>query len=449
MPSFLRNLILTTLAVLAPLAFAQAVDFQKSLQETESGKILAATPGHAYCELKQGREGVTGYQSQELVPLASVSKVITSYWATSVRGLDSTFETRLHVRAVTEDIFDVHLEGSRDPFMGRSSLHFLMSELNRMGVKKIRLLSFDENFRAFLGVQESAHTEIGVDGLISVQETADNLRGLLNRNRWSETSVKAYALTRSRAQAQGVGMSADVSLSVDDVQMIPKSKYPSDDENTAVISFRSSPLARYLKEMNIYSNNYIADALWTILGGGGAFQKFYQRQLNIGPDKIRFYTGSGLPAKGAQGQRLDNLSTCETVLQILNAFEKDLASVNLDLSQVMLVGGVDGGTLGAAYQQESLSNAVVAKTGTLNQAKTLAGYVSTQEGKVFFGAFFRVSGATQSAAATEQRDYLVKKLIRENGGKKSLGMSAKAFLPFDKNSYFKAVASSALSLRKN
>jgi D-alanyl-D-alanine carboxypeptidase/D-alanyl-D-alanine-endopeptidase (penicillin-binding protein 4) len=433
-------------------ASARAVDFKASLQETESGKALAAnSAGHAYCELRQGSDGnATGYQTRDLVPLASVSKVMTSYWAASVLGLDSSFETKLHLTAITDDTFDLHLEGSRDPFMGRATLHFMMSELNRMGVKKIRHLTFDENFRAFLGVQENAHTEIGVDGLISAQETADNLRSLLNRTRWTDSSLKAYTLTQARAKAQGVTMATDIALSVADVQMLPSAIYRDGGDDTIVISLKSSPLSRYLKEMNIYSNNYIADALWVILGGGSGFQKFYQRQLNLGAAQIRFYTGSGLPSKDAKGQRLDNLSTCESVLQILNAFEKDLSSVGQDLSSVMMVGGVDNsGTLGSTYEQDSLKGAVVAKTGTIDPTKTLAGYVSTQEGKIFFGAFFRVSGSTQAAQATEQRDYLVKKLIREHGGKKDLGVSSREFLPFDKNSYFKTVSPVALDLRKN
>lgn len=420
-------------------SIAQAVDFKQSLQETAAGKALAKNSGHAYCEMRLGSSStINGYQTQELVPLASVSKVITSYWALATLGADYRYETKLHLSAVNDDTYDLHIEGSLDPVFGRQMVYFMMSELNRMQVRKIRKLSFDENFRLFMSVREIPHTEIAVNGPISSQETGENLSAVFQSSRWSAAARDIYSQLVITAKNQNITLLPQLKLSLQEsAQLVRKSDF-SEPEDTVTISLKSAPLTRYLKDMNIYSNNYIADVLWYQLGGEKAFHKFYADRLSLGKEQIQFFTGSGLP-RNVNGQRKDNLATCQTVLQILNAFESDLQAAGMSSTDVMMVGGVDGGTLGSAYQQEAVRGAVVAKTGTINQTKTLAGYVSTQEGKYFFGTFFRVSGSGQAALATVHRDYVVRKLIGEHGGRKEVGARSREFLPFDKASYFKTI----------
>jgi len=82
----------------------------------------------------------------EKFPLASTSKVMTSLWSVARLNADSRFKTNIYVTKVSSDSYDVHIEGGRDPIFGRTSSYFLISELNRIGVKKIENLTFDENF---------------------------------------------------------------------------------------------------------------------------------------------------------------------------------------------------------------------------------------------------------------------------------------------------------------
>ena len=74
------------------------------------------------------RLDIQGVNIDSPVRLASVSKVITSFWALSSLGPHYQFETHLSYSAKTRHL---HISGSSDPFMGQQSLFFLASELDR------------------------------------------------------------------------------------------------------------------------------------------------------------------------------------------------------------------------------------------------------------------------------------------------------------------------------
>ena len=76
-----------------------------------------------------------------------VSKIFTSYWALSTRGASYRFETLVSLHDLGNGFWNVHLKGSRDPYFGKSSLQVIMANLNQLGIKKIKNLSFDENLK--------------------------------------------------------------------------------------------------------------------------------------------------------------------------------------------------------------------------------------------------------------------------------------------------------------
>src|SRR5687768_10134846 len=69
---------------------------------------------------------IQGKNISKAMPIASVSKLVTSYWAIKTLGPDYRFITILHIKKVGEDLYDIHLEGSRDPYFGKESLHYLI-----------------------------------------------------------------------------------------------------------------------------------------------------------------------------------------------------------------------------------------------------------------------------------------------------------------------------------
>ena len=95
---------------------------------------------------------IQGQDIDDVLPIASVTKIVTSWWALSAKGKDYRFTTLVHVAENEDHSFNIHLQGARDPFFGKETLHFLISELNRNNITKIKKLTFDENFKFFWNV---------------------------------------------------------------------------------------------------------------------------------------------------------------------------------------------------------------------------------------------------------------------------------------------------------
>ncbi|MFZ4404843.1 MAG: D-alanyl-D-alanine carboxypeptidase, partial [Pseudobdellovibrionaceae bacterium] len=87
-------------------------------------------------------------------------------------------------------------------------------------------------------------------------------------------------------------------------------------------------------------------------------------------------------------------------------------------------------------RSEWTENALVAKTGTLNHAKALAGFVSTKEGRYYFAVFFKIETSSDFVVAIAARDRIVKSLIQEHGGKEDLGVESRLFFTVDQDSVF-------------
>ena len=217
--------------------------------------------------------------------------------------------------------------------------------------------------------------------------------------------------------------------------------------------FQSAPLLSRLKEMNVYSNNMIADNLFYSLGGSEKFHQFIQRELHISPTELVFYSGSGLPWKPNAKVRRDNVANCEIILRALKAVESELGKSGIPIFKLLLLSGVDGydgkyysgnfyegGTMGKFYSQGSLRGAVAGKTGTLDTLKSLAGVVFTENGMQFFSMMKIVRDSSQYEMAKARFLNLLKDLIQRNKGAAPVNHSFVPFLPFDGESKLRNVS---------
>ena len=150
------------------------------------------------------------------------------------------------------------------------------------------------------------------------------------------------------------------------------------DTATLVYTERSARLERVLAKMNKPSDNFIAEQLLKGLGAGfgeggstaaGAdvAKRFLQSAGIDGGFRIR--DGSGLSYR--------NRLSARTVLKVLGTMAKrsDFAVFRRSLA----VAGVDG-TLRHRMRGTAAAGNVRAKTGTLNNASSLSGYVTTTNG---------------------------------------------------------------------
>lgn len=415
-----------------------------------------ATKVKASCYLldKKG-EVIQGVNTTKRYEIASVSKVMTTFWATSVLGLNYRFETKVHVLPVGKGIADLHLEGGNDPFYNREQLQFLVSELNKLGVFHIRKMTFDEDFKFLASTREQStaaghyNTSYPTPNLVQsqVRLVVDRINGL-----YSSTRVRAKKINEME-------LPIELKLKVDDISFMAKEDFKKDSgfssSSARHFSSQSVNLESMLKEMNRSSNNYAANIIFEALGGATEFQKFIGKKLSLKEEQIRFLNGSGDRYDYADGSFAYNEASCQAIIAVVGGLNSEMINQKSKLEDVMAVAGRDNegepSTVSGIYSSESTSDALIAKTGTVNPSIALAGLASTEQGDVYFGYIYGTNGtkADQRDARGHIRQDVVK-LFSKFDGKKEINYAPEKFITFDNASLLKekqktapAVAASA------
>lgn len=147
---------------------------------------------------------------------------------------------------------------------------------------------------------------------------------------------------------------------------------------------KSSPLRDILRVMNLYSSNYMADALQFFMGavfkgdslkGVEVLKEF--AKMSVGED-IDIINGSGL------GNSSNKLSASFYIKLLKKVFSDYYGSV--DLFSSLPVMGEDG-TLKKASTGNSSTGMIRAKTGSLTGVAALSGIMKAKSGKLYLFAF--------------------------------------------------------------
>jgi D-alanyl-D-alanine carboxypeptidase len=133
------------------------------------------------------------------------------------------------------------------------------------------------------------------------------------------------------------------------------------------------------------------------------------------------------------GSRFDNLSSCETMLKVINLIDKSIKKHDLSLSDILAInGGVDLGSFRERFKEfPETFQSVLAKTGTLKNASTLAGFMLTIE-KVPFAI---LNHTTSTGAARHFQDHFVSKLFDVVGPMVPLIYSKISIFPWDDTAF--------------
>jgi len=453
---------------------SKAVDFEAYLKRH---KVSAVTlKNSSYCEWKNETSDnqINGYRTEELVRIASVSKLFTSYLALKKFGPFHRFQTQLTIIPVGNNLVDLEIRGSDDPYFNLEKVFFMISELNRMGVEKIRKISFDSHFRVALNWRQSMEV-IWSEGMvwkpeihrnyvtqqISPEDSQKNLQAALNTSGWSNRAKTSYQRLVRNAKAERIQLTTQPKLSFQEISFNENmSPRPQGGKNFVL---RSLPLFKYLKDLNKYSINFLADQIFLVSGGVPALRDLLVNDVRLRESDFQFYTGSGLPLRDTDRinedgeRRADNLATCSSVIRTIQSMAQFLNSYpvpneeraelngrqNLLLSDVMMVIGTDSdGTIGA---RPNIAKNVVAKSGTLTAVTNAAGYASTRNGIFWFGVFITGKGLR------ELRNSTMGLLVSENrGGKEVTALSPvefDEFIPFDSKSSIRSYE--PISVRMN
>lgn len=270
---------------------------------------------------------------------------------------------------------DLYLRGSGDPTLSSARLEVLAQDLADAGLERVtgRVIgdesAFDRRRGPFSrGIGDDVGGPLGalvVDrGASGAGEPAEYAAEVLARE-LRDAGVKVSVRTRTGRTPAG----AEV-LGVAD----------------------SASMALLIRQMNVPSDNYIAEMLLKVVGNGStargadATEDILRARYGIRP---RVRDGSGL-------SRRDRTSPRE-VVQLLAALVEDVAFYNS-----LAVMGVSG-TLAGRLEDSPARGACRGKTGTLSDVSALSGYCETAGGDVLAYAFLMNRTSVDRARSLQDR----------------------------------------------
>lgn len=324
---------------------------------------------------------IDGENIDQKIKPASVTKLYTTLWSLEKLTKNHQFQTQFKV--IGNDLF---ITGGEDPYFVTENLFLIMNKLTQLGVSKIDTVYFSRDF--FINWSDSS---------ISV---ANNILKIMNTKTWPKAIKETYAETQNFIRRNDLDINFNInSFEVHQVKLL-------DEQSPEVYDYsfihKSSPLWMHLKQVNMYSNNFYTDHIFNFLGGEKEFSKYINKKLSVTSDVIHFSTGSGLG---------DNYTTCRTTLLMLDSLRGIIQSEGLKPEDIIAVPGVDDGTLKYRFTENGYTRKLVAKTGTLNDTSTLAGYLFSQNKLEFFGVFNHTAPHSDKTAVRALQNDFIKKSI--------------------------------------
>lgn len=360
-------------------------------------------------------------------PIASLSKIFTTYWALHELGPHYQFETQVYLKKVSADMYDVHLKGSSDPYFSNDKLQYLVAQLNSRGIYNIRNLTVDANFLYMHNVALLA----GSDPLktqdrytMTPSELTKGLADLLHQ--YSKTRSNYYSLTqKSLPESIHLQVSQIKRENSNDTLNKPDSRF----------TLKSAENIRLLQHMNKYSNNHIAEFYFSGLGGLKKFNSFISSTLGLSTQDLEFINGSGGPAI-VNNKKVYNYASCSAVLNTLSALTLLLKQQNLNIWNVMPVAGIDydmndKSTVSKNYVTPTTQGALIGKTGTVNPVIGLAGLVSSQQNQILFVEIYSTVGSQEWSGARTQILNDLESIFRENKGSLKVSVQDLPFVSFE------------------
>ncbi|MFN8847139.1 MAG: D-alanyl-D-alanine carboxypeptidase [Bdellovibrionales bacterium] len=372
---------------------------------------------------------VEGLNINKRLPIASVSKLMTSHWLVAEKGLDYRFRTVLYLRKNSDESHDIHVQGSRDPYFGAEKLHYVISELNKRKITKIKTLSFDEEFKFYWFADDpKSNRQVAVGHYVNPDPSSDTV---IKQLRAYAKLTQGYDETLKKAKERGLVMIENPEFQVENFEFKSKNDFVPKITDQ-LFSIASQDSGDLLKEMNRNSNNHAANQIFEHLGSHRQYQKFIEQSLKLKTGDIVMLNGSGDRVDTPQGARY-NEATCNATLKIIMDLHSLMLEKKSSLARIATVVGTNSGSATQLYSSDVTFDSVVAKTGTVNPAVTLGGVASTQKGLVFF-MFIVDPNGNFGKARQVIRSQLVS-LINRNGGSKPINGRSFSFFTADLQSF--------------
>lgn len=331
----MKNIIISSILLFAFSAQADLIQSFKKLNQ----KFKLTHSEQSFCTYDNNK--LVGHNVDKKMRPASVSKLYTTFYSLKRLGPDFRFQTKFSISNNS-----LLIEGGFDPYFVTENIFYIIEELQKRGISRLSEIIISSHF----------YFNWSSDPLVISQ----NLMKIFNTSKWDKTTKLAYEEANRFLESKNEKVLNLSSFSV------TKINFREFKIINPTFTHSSSPLYKHFKQVNIYSNNFYSDTIFDFLGGENEFNSFIQRELNKSKEDLYFYTGSGLG---------NNYTTCRTTMDLLEKLGETILSFNLKIEDLVSVAGVDLGTLKDRFKSPEVSNLVLAKTGTLNDTSTLAGYL--------------------------------------------------------------------------
>jgi len=327
--------------------------------------------------IQSGPMLVANHEGTTPLPAASLTKIATSLVSFKTWGPDHQFETLISATGpITNGTVqgDLVITGGHDPlFVGEEAIA-ISNALHKLGIKQIKgNLVIVGNF-----AMDFQHNPLLAGQLF---------KRVVNYKSWSRRENYEYSLMPKGTPKPQLLISGTVKVE----QPLQK--------QTLLIRHQSLPLKQLLKEMNVYSNNDMAEILAQSVGGAQVVRATAAQIAGVPDAEIQLINGSGLGTSNQISPR--------AICAMLIALEREALSHGLTLTDLFAMSGFDHrGTIHARH----LPIHSVVKTGTLNSVSSLAGVIPTRDrGLVWFAIINRGSSP---GVFRSQQDKLLQHLIQ-------------------------------------
>jgi serine-type D-Ala-D-Ala carboxypeptidase/endopeptidase (penicillin-binding protein 4) len=403
----------------------------------ERVRKLGGTAGVAILDVASG-EQLAGFQEHKPLNPASVSKILTAATALALLHPNYRYQTALYGDQKGANVGSLVLRGTGDPSLDTDDLWGLVRELREAGVRRVDGdIGVDQRFFDDLYVppayeqqpNEWAPFRAPVSALALNENTVTMLvrpgakggQALVSFDPPGYVDVEGAVKTADDGAAQNVGLqltpagarlSAKVSGSVPEgsrpLRFTKRADNPAllggyalkalltqngiavggdvkpagEARGRALADHASRPLSALLYELGKQSNNFYAEMVFKSLAlekkGRGAKAEQAAEIVTRFLGEIGAFE-DGMVVKNGSGLFDANRATASALVKLLRHAYRSPTYGNEFVAQ-LAIGGVDG-TLRHRLRGDKIKGAVRAKTGTLDGAAALAGYVFGSPGQ--------------------------------------------------------------------
>ena len=329
--------------------------------------------------IQSGWNALARNQGTKLLPAASLTKIATTLAALDKWGARHQFATNIYSTGefnngvITGDLI---VEGSGDPLFVWEEAIALGNTLHQLGLKSIQgnLLVTD---KFYMNYQDNS------------KNTGELLKEGFDSKLWQSEITRQYLQMPAGTLQPQIAIAGEVKV----IKDIPAN-------TKLLVTHQSLPLAEILRQMNIYSNNKMAQMLADLLGGAKEIAKFSAQIADFPSEEIELVNGSGL----GEENRISPRAVCQMLITI----DKLLQNGSLSATDLFPTAGRD---LVGTVQSRGLPLGTSVKTGTLDNVSALAGVIPTKDrGNVYFSI---INYGRQYEYFRQQQDWLLNELVQK------------------------------------